>query len=190
MKKSVKVQLLAPCNLIVNFHTSPFMTRPKANSNKRRVIMDMSWPKGYSVNARVDKNMYMGSEFKLMFSTIDDLMSLLVRGAHIYKIVSHLPIDYDLLGLQWNDAYIDIRLLSGARPFSQFFQRTSDAIRFPVINIDDFLQYGTPVSAQHSFDALYDTMRQIGLTISENKLVSPCTREGGGAIGPTLFSAP
>ena len=47
---------------VINCHTSPFMTIPKANANNRRVMMDLSWPKGYSVNDGVDKNMYMGSE--------------------------------------------------------------------------------------------------------------------------------
>ena len=28
-----------------NLHVSPFLTRDKSSSNKRRVIMDLSWPK-------------------------------------------------------------------------------------------------------------------------------------------------
>ena len=135
--------------------------------------------------------MYMGS----VFPTVDDLTSQLVkigRGAHIYNIdisraFCHLaidPIDYDLLGLQWNNAYIDTQLPFGARHGSQFFQRASDTIRyiihqrqFPIINyIDDFLGFGTPVSVQRSYDALYDIMHQLGLTISKSKLITPCTR--------------
>ena len=64
----------------------------------------------------------MGSQFKLLFPTIDDLhLSLIAlgRGAYIYKVdinmaFCHLsidPADYDLLGLYWNDAYIDTKLL-------------------------------------------------------------------------------
>ena len=88
-------------NPIPNGHISPLMTHPKASSDNRRVIMDLGWPKGLSVNDGVDKNSYMGSDFKLTFPTIDDLTSELVklgRGAHIYKIdvsraFRHLPID-------------------------------------------------------------------------------------------------
>ena len=48
--------------------------------------------------------------------------------------------------------------------------------QFPFINyIEDFLGYGTPTYAQYSYDALYDVMYQLGLTISENKLVTSCT---------------
>ena len=36
---------------IDNLHTSLFMTRDKPNSENRRVIIDLSWPLGESVNA-------------------------------------------------------------------------------------------------------------------------------------------
>ena len=36
-------------------HISPFMTRPKADSNVRRTIIDLSWPKGQAVNDGVGK---------------------------------------------------------------------------------------------------------------------------------------
>ena len=96
---------------ITNLHYSPFMTRPKQNSDTRRVILDLSWPKGESVNAGVEKNGYMGGEFKLTFPTIDDLTQELVRigkWGHIFKVdvsraFRHLsvdPRDYDLLGVK------------------------------------------------------------------------------------------
>ena len=50
-------------NPIPNAHVSPFMTREKPNAPNRRVIIDLSWPKNASVNAGVDKNSYLGSEF-------------------------------------------------------------------------------------------------------------------------------
>ena len=37
----------------IPLHVSPFMTRPKADSDVRRTIIDLSWPKGHSVNAGV-----------------------------------------------------------------------------------------------------------------------------------------
>ena len=42
-------------NPIQNCHYSPFMTRPKPDSETRRVIVDLSWPKGTSVNDGVEK---------------------------------------------------------------------------------------------------------------------------------------
>ena len=57
--------LLGPLkeNPIVNCHTSPFMTRNKPNSDRCRVIIDLSWPLGASVNAGIDKDTYLNSPF-------------------------------------------------------------------------------------------------------------------------------
>ena len=100
-----------PNNPIPNCHISPFMTREKPNAPNRRITIDLSWPKHNSVNAGVEKNSYLGSEFSLTFPTIDDITNELVKigpGSHIYKIdisraFCHLkidPLDYDLLGLR------------------------------------------------------------------------------------------
>ena len=37
-------------------HKSPFMTREKPNSIHRHVVVDLSWPKGSSVNTGVNKD--------------------------------------------------------------------------------------------------------------------------------------
>ena len=159
-------------NPIPACHTSPFMTRPKPQSDTRHVIVNLSWPKGASVNDEVDKHGYMGVDFLLTFPTVDHLTAELTKlgcGAHIFKIdvsraFCHLkidPYDFDLLGLNWNGAYIDTCLPFGTRHGSQFFQRTSDAVcyimhryGFDIINyIDDFLGFGTPSTAQASFKA-------------------------------------
>ena len=119
--------------------------------------------KDNSVNAGVDKNSYLGSEFSLTFPTIDDIMNELVKigpGCHIYKVdisraFRHLkidPLDYDLLGLRWDATFIDTCLPFGSRHESQSFQRVSDAVHYTlrcqghcVTNyIDDFVGYGTP----------------------------------------------
>ena len=105
-------------NPIAHSHTSPFMTRNKPSSDRSMGIMDLSWPQGVSVNFGTDRDTYLGSPFTLTFPTVDHNTSELKhlgRGALLYKIdVSrafhhvHIdPGDYDLLGLQWCDAYID-----------------------------------------------------------------------------------
>ena len=135
----------------------------KPNAPNRRVIIDLSWPKNNSVNAGVDKNSYLGSEFCLTFLTIDDITSELVKigpGCHIYKVdisraFRHLkidPLEYDLLGLHWDATFIDTCLPFGSRHGSQNFQHVSDAVHYAlhcqgyrVTNyIDDFVGYGTP----------------------------------------------
>ena len=60
---------------IPHCHKSPFMTREKPHSDHRRVIVDLSWPKGFSVNSGVDKDSYLDTEFVLSLPTIDDITS-------------------------------------------------------------------------------------------------------------------
>ena len=70
-------------------HCSPFMSRPKPNSERRRVIVDLSWPLGSSVNAGIDKTSYLGSAFSLTFPTVDHItteLTRLGRGALIFKV--------------------------------------------------------------------------------------------------------
>ena len=156
-------------NPIVNVHNSPFMTRNKPNSDRRRVIIDLSWPLGASVNSGIDKNTYLDTLFSLTFPTVDDIIAELKRigrGALLYKIdvsrafrhVKVDPGDYDLLGLHWRCAYIDTCLPFGKRHGSQIFQCLSDAVRymmrqkgFHIIDyIDDYeLVYSSFGDGQH-----------------------------------------
>ena len=54
-------------------HFSPFMTREKSGSDKRRVIIDLSWPKGASVNDGIHKDSYLATDFYLTFPTVDHI---------------------------------------------------------------------------------------------------------------------
>ena len=47
------------------FRVNPAMTRPKRDSDDMRVILDMSFPFGNSVNSQVPRNMLEGSAFKM-----------------------------------------------------------------------------------------------------------------------------
>ena len=52
---------------------SPLSSRPKKESQKRRVILDLSFPFGSSVNDRINKDFYDGKEIKLVYPTVDTL---------------------------------------------------------------------------------------------------------------------
>ena len=177
-------------NPIKGGHCSPFMTRYKP-----RVIIDLSWPLGASVNTGIDKNTYLGSDFELTFPSVDDItnaLKCLGRGAFLYKVdvgrafrhVKVDPGDYELLGLQWNGTYIDTCLLFGTRHGSQIFQRQSDAVRYimrqnghcVIDYIDDYIGVDVPDAVSRSYQILIALMYRLGLTISEKKLVEPGTR--------------
>ena len=46
-----------------DIHISPFMSRAKSDSDSRRTIMDLSFPKGLSINDGVLKDTYWGTSF-------------------------------------------------------------------------------------------------------------------------------
>ena len=108
-------------------HISPFMTREKSNSDSRRTIMDLSFPKGLSVNDRVLNNTYLGTTFQMHYPSVDSIIQTLNElgnSAHIFKVdishaFRHVRIDsgdIDLLGLQHRSKlYLDLSLPFGFR---------------------------------------------------------------------------
>jgi hypothetical protein len=94
-------------------HKSPLMTRPK-DGDKRRVILDLSWPKdsGASVNACIPENKYLNTEFALRLPTVDsicDIINTFSEPIMLYKIdlarpfrqIPIDPLDVAYLGISW-----------------------------------------------------------------------------------------
>ena len=72
---------------IKDLHVSPFMTREKPNVPHRRVIIDLSFPHGSSVNAGIQKNTYPKTPLKLpTIDTITKNIKSLGKGCMLYKI--------------------------------------------------------------------------------------------------------
>ena len=182
-------QLPFPC------HVSPFLTRAKPNSTNRRVILDLSFPPGNSVNAGVSKDKYLGSYFELKYPSVDHIVDSLKQlgpTALLYKIdisraFRHIRIDpVDLLGLKHEQYFIDGTLRFGFQHGSVFFQRCTDAVRyimkdkfnFPNLYnyIDDLIYTGLPADIYRSFDTLKALLQELGLEISVAKLIWPTTK--------------
>ena len=117
---------------IASGHCSPFMSTVKPNSERRCVIIDLSWPLGASVNAGIDKTSYLGSPFSLTFPTVDNItaeLTRLGRGTLLFKVdvsraFRHVKVDpgnYDLLGLEWQSFYIDTCIPFGTHHGNQIF---------------------------------------------------------------------
>ena len=66
-------------------HTSPLMTRPKRGSEHRRIIMDLSWPPGESVNDGVSSDLYVDGPARIYLPTVDYMEArLLEMGVGAY----------------------------------------------------------------------------------------------------------
>ena len=87
---------------------------PKKNKiNAWRLILDLSFPLGRSVNDGIDKN-----EFPVCYAKVDDAIRLIVKKdagkdalmakvdiKNAYRIVPIHPDDYYLLGMKWREHY-------------------------------------------------------------------------------------
>ena len=155
-------------------HVSPLMVRDKPNFNKKRTIMDLSWPKVFSVNHGVSKNSYLDTYFTLHYPSVNHIIQAIRNlgpDALLYKIdisraFRHIridPGDLDLLGFHHNDYYFDGSLAFGYRHGSVFYQCCSDAIRYIMKNhgfhtifnyIDDLIYVGLPHEIHQSFTFL------------------------------------
>ena len=118
---------------------------------------------------------------------------MLGTEALLYKIdvsqaFRHIRIDtgdLDLLGLQHEQLFIDCTLPFGYRHGSVFFQRCTDAIWFIMKNkfhfpylynyIDDLIYTGLPHDIHSSYSTLIALLQELGLEISQSKLVPPTT---------------
>ena len=149
-----------------SLHTSPFMTRDKSSLVNRRVKIDLSWPIGNSVNSGVASDKYLDTEFILAYPSIDnvtDQVLKLSKSCEIFKVdisraFRHVPIDpgdLDLLGLYWNNYFLDCSVPFGFKHGSSIFQRLSDSVRFIMAQeghniwnyIDDFCVSPCPLKS-------------------------------------------
>ena len=123
--------------------------------------------------------------------TIVNSLKSLGSEALLYKIdisraFRHIridPGDLDLLGIKHEDLFIDRTLPFVFRHGSVFFQRCTDAIRFIMKHkykfpylynyIDDLIYMGLPHNIHQSYSTLLSLLQELGLEISQSKLVAP-----------------
>ena len=168
---------------------SPFMTRDKTDSENRRVIIDLSWPQGASINHFTVPNLYLNGVYKLQYPTIDNITDILQEfgtKARLYKIdLSRAfrqlridPKDYNLLCLKWQDSYYsDTFCPFGHRSGSMACTRLSDFFRHVMRQrgdvicnyVDDLIGIGTPDRIFNAFQYLKHLLEELGFPISPTK---------------------
>ena len=122
------------------FVVSSLNTVPKRDSAERRVIVDLSWPCGTSVNDGIPSDSFLGEPISLTYPTIDSIVDAVISlgpGCLLYKrdlkkayrpfLVD--PKDYHLLGYTWdNQFYFDKVLTMGLRSAPMACQRSTSAV--------------------------------------------------------------
>jgi hypothetical protein len=185
------------------FRGSPLGAFPKKrSSSKIRVINDLSWPPGKSINDGIDTD-----DCKVQYMRIDDVVQYirtLGKGTLLAKLdledaFNHVlvrPEDWDLLGLTWDnvltngdvhtDYYVSMVLPFGLRSapklFSEFALATKlimyrNGVTYADNYLDDYITAGpadTNVCA-HNLAVMLNTCSDVGFAVNPAKVVQPST---------------
>lgn len=178
-------------------YVNPLMSRPKAGSDDRRIIVDLAYPEGEGVNAHVRKNCVFGTLYQHELPTTENAihmartydLNVLVAVIDIeraYRNYRSDPIDWPLLVISCDDQYyIDLGLPFGARLSSLYVQRianfivsilTSRGIQCAMYLDDLFLACHKHADVQTQFSQAMALIRSLGLPINFKKLITPTTQ--------------
>ena len=176
-------------------HISRFGVIPKHHQpGKWRLILDLSFPLGGSVNNGIAKDLC-----SLHYESVDDAAHIImglgrdaqlakIDIAHAYHNVPVHPADRHLLGMQWDDkVYIDTALPFGLRSAPKIFCALSDMLEWILLQagissclhyLDDFLAIGAPNSSecQQNLSVLLDTCSELGIPLAREKIEGPTSR--------------
>ena len=172
-------------------HTSSFGVIPKRHQcNKWRLIIDLSSPRGRSVNDGIDRSMS-----SLAYISVADIASailslgpgsLLAKSdvKHAYRQIPVHPDDRPLLGMRWQgQLFCDATLPFGLRSAPLIFTAVADAVlrskgASNVFHyVDDFVFIGPPGTDKCRADLqlFKDTCSDLGMLIAEDKTEGPAT---------------
>ena len=179
-----------------NIGISPLSSRPKKGSQDRRVILDLSFPIGDSVNDGIPKDTYMGFQARLTFPKTDELafrIFQLGEGCYMFKIdlsryFRQIPLDpgdYSLIGYVIDGKiYFDKVLPMGMRSAPYIAQRITNAIayihrslKYFILNyVDDFVGAEVYDKIWEAYRALENLLKNLRVETSKEKIVPPTTK--------------
>ena len=169
------------------YRTNPLMTRPKRDSQDRRVILDLSYPEGASVNAQILCQSLLNATFNLRLPTpkqLADRIMTLGPGCHLFKIdlsrayrqLRSDPRDWPFLGISWTGGRnVDAAIPFGLRHGASACQRTSEAVSTITFHkcqavtlpyVDDTACSSLPHQSQAHYRGTLETMDELGLQVA------------------------
>lgn len=180
---------LPPC------HINRFGVIPKGrNSGKWRLITDMSYPPGHSVNDGILPDLC-----SLTYTSVERVAEAIAvhpPGALLakidvesaYRLVPVHPLDRPLQAVIWNGAlYVDLMLPFGLRSAPKLFNALADGLEWYLRSLgirdifhylDDFLIVGPPASpvCAEGLALLDKACEWLGVPIAKHKREGPTTR--------------
>ena len=176
----------------IHVHMNRFGVIPKKSQpGKWRLITDLSFPEGHSVNDATSTE-----ACTLQYISVDQvaLAALqLGQGALLaktdiraaYRLVPIHPLDRPWLGMKWQDAiYVDAMLPFGLRSAPKLFNAVADALEWCIYKrgvnfvrhyLDDFVVIGPPGSSlcQEYLCALEEECEYLGVPLATEKREGP-----------------
>ena len=173
--------------------TSSVAVVPKKTAGKWRVIVDMSRPRGASVNDNIRRELT-----HIAFSSVEDAAHLMhylgpntllakMDISEAYRLIPIHPEDRVFLGVQWEDSiYIDCQLPFGLASAPAIFSALSEAlewvlrkrgVRAVIHYMDDFLLMGAPGTSEcgQALATTIATCEELGVPLAEDKTEGPVT---------------
>ena len=180
---------------LLGLQVSPIGVIPKRHSaSKWRLIVDLSSPKGSSVNDGIDKEWC-----SLSYVSVDSIAKqvvLLGKGTLMakmdiksaYRLIPVHPSDRPLLGMRWRDhLFLDKTLPFGLRSAPKIFNAVADALQWVLQQrgvacvyhyLDDFITLGErgKDSCAKNLQIILDVCKELGVTVATEKCEGPTTR--------------
>ena len=177
-------------------HFSPISAIPKKGKPGRwRVITDLSFPQGESVNDGISQALS-----SLSYASLWDaaaIMARLGRGAllskldlqNAYKMIPIHPSDLHLMGIHWEGVqWVDAALPFGLRSAPKLFSAVADALLWVMFEhgvsdgihyLDDFLFITAPGNSGLAHKTLQSALSccvQLGVQVAPEKVCNPTTK--------------
>ena len=179
-----------PREMLPQLIANRFGVIPKSNG-KWRLIVDLSFPEGCSVNEGIDKSLT-----GMVYSSVVDAAQVLLRlgkgallakvdVASAYRIIPVHPEDRMLLGMSWEDkGYVDNQLPFGLSSAPVIFNAYADGLEWILRKegvshvlhyLDDFLVMGHPAcgECQSDLSTVMRVCEDLGVPLAEEKLEGP-----------------
>ena len=181
-------------SLLPQVHINRFGVIPKRHQpGKWRLIVDLSYPKGHSVNDGILRSLC-----ELHYITIDDAIQKIVQMGQgsllakidiqsAFRLLPIHPTDRPLLAMRWKQGlYIDTCLPFGLRSAPKLFNILADLLSWIISKrgasfllhyLDDFLTIGPPNSdiCKTNLNIITRTCEELGVPLALEKIEGPAT---------------
>ena len=177
-----------------NFVCSPLGLVPKKTPGEFRIIHDLSFPEGNSVNEHISRE-----NATVQYESIENVIQLIKKFGKValmakldvedgFRNIPIHPSDHHFLGFIWeNQYYFDKCLPMGASSSCQLFEKLSTALQWIMLNkykasgmshlIDDFFFIGPASSEKCLSDVnnFQNLCQRLGVPLKDSKTVLPTT---------------